>query len=398
MKVFFEVTGILFVSVGAVIGAGFISGHELVGFFGAEGFVVPVIIMGVVMFFCTAMLFMLGRRFSRLKTLNGALLKHGKPFSAAVYFSSFISVGGLLAGLDEIWNSFGFLQGAPILSAFMLLILSFVSKKGIKGVERVSVALVPVILVAVNFLIATGSGLSFPSGGGGFLENGVNIILYVSMNCFINLPAIVEVAGGKSRKAAFISAFAVSVVLTVQSLLILGTIANAGSAVAESGMPLLFSLNGKYRGVYAACVLVALATSLVSAYYPLYSFAVGTGKTAGILILAFAEFVFSRLGLKNIVEYAYPLIGAFGTIYIFKCIQFLLKEKRRGKRSASFRHCGIKTLSYADNKVINCSGRSKIMKKKKKGKVIKLTDEQYGEYIMALKDERPPKIVSKTQD
>lgn len=38
------------------------------------------------------------------------------------------------------------------------------------------------------------------------------------------------------------------------------------------------------------------------------------------------------------------------------------------------------------------------MKKKKKDKVIKLTDEQYGEYIMALKDERPPKIVSKTQD
>ena len=36
-------------------------------------------------------------------------------------------------------------------------------------------------------------------------------------------------------------------------------------------------------------------------------------------------------------------------------------------------------------------------KKNRRNKVIKLTDEQYGAYIMALKDERPPKIVEETQ-
>lgn len=36
-------------------------------------------------------------------------------------------------------------------------------------------------------------------------------------------------------------------------------------------------------------------------------------------------------------------------------------------------------------------------KKKKKSKIIKLTDAEYGEYIMALKDERPPKIVREAQ-
>ena len=36
-------------------------------------------------------------------------------------------------------------------------------------------------------------------------------------------------------------------------------------------------------------------------------------------------------------------------------------------------------------------------RKKSKNKVIKLTDEQFGAYIMALKDERPPKIVEETQ-
>ena len=34
---------------------------------------------------------------------------------------------------------------------------------------------------------------------------------------------------------------------------------------------------------------------------------------------------------------------------------------------------------------------------KKKAKVKKLTDEEYDNYIMALKDEEPPKIVRDTQ-
>lgn len=37
------------------------------------------------------------------------------------------------------------------------------------------------------------------------------------------------------------------------------------------------------------------------------------------------------------------------------------------------------------------------MAKKKKDKVKKLSDEEYNNYIMALKDEVPPAIVRKTQ-
>lgn len=38
------------------------------------------------------------------------------------------------------------------------------------------------------------------------------------------------------------------------------------------------------------------------------------------------------------------------------------------------------------------------MAKKKKNKVIKLTDEEYGKYIMALKDERPVKVIVPDDD
>ena len=38
------------------------------------------------------------------------------------------------------------------------------------------------------------------------------------------------------------------------------------------------------------------------------------------------------------------------------------------------------------------------MSRKKKNKVRKLTDEQYANYIMALKDEDPPLLIRKTKD
>ena len=41
--------------------------------------------------------------------------------------------------------------------------------------------------------------------------------------------------------------------------------------------------------------------------------------------------------------------------------------------------------------------RKKKNNRKTKDKVVKLTDEQYGNYIMALKDEKPPMLVRETQ-
>lgn len=37
-------------------------------------------------------------------------------------------------------------------------------------------------------------------------------------------------------------------------------------------------------------------------------------------------------------------------------------------------------------------------KKSKKSKVAHLTDEEYGKYIMALKDEEPPKLIKENKD
>ncbi len=346
MKGFFEVLSIVFVTVGSVIGAGFISGRELVGFFGTENYFVPLLIMAVLLCFSLAVLFSLGRRYVTLRTLNGNIFTKSGGFDLAVYISSFISVSGLLAVLDQLWLGLGVLPKIPVLSIVTIIALSIVSRYGIKGVESVSLFLVPIIIIAVNTLIFINGKATFSFDGQVNLFSSMKSILYVAMNCFINLPAIVEVAGGKSKKSVCISAVLVSVLLFLQSLLILNTVTNAGGAVAQSAMPLYNALRqGKYAGVYSLCVLSAVISSVVSAYYPLYSVAKEKGGNYGVLVLGIGAFFFSRLGLKNIVDYVYPIVGAFGTLYLIKCIIFLVKVDKigYGRRKITRRKSGRKS-------------------------------------------------------
>lgn len=328
MKGFFEVLAVTFVTVGSVIGAGFISGRELVGFFGSENFFFPLIFTTVGFFLCLSVLYTLGNRYVTLSSLNKSLLNGSKYFDYAVYFSSFVSVCGLLAVLDEVGNGITFFNGFPILSFAAIIVLSTVSRYGIRGVEKISIVLVPVIIVAVNVLVFVNGNFSF-TGAEVFSTGGVKTVLYVAMNCFINLPAIVDVAGKKNKKFLYFSAAVVSTILFVQAFLILSVVKTAGTF--QSAMPLYDALkSGKYIGVYTLCVLAAVTSSLVSAYYPLYSSARRKGGALGVALLGISAFVCSRLGLKNIVDYVYPVVGAAGTLYLIKCIIFLIRTEKNG--------------------------------------------------------------------
>lgn len=55
----------------------------------------------------------------------------------------------------------------------------------------------------------------------------------------------------------------------------------------------------------------------------------------------------------------------------------------------------MKIFAIAHNAINIESGGSSAMSKKKNHKVKTLTDEQYNQYLMALKDERPTMLVDK---
>jgi uncharacterized membrane protein YkvI len=205
--------------------------------------------------------------------------------------------------------------------------------------------------------------------------------LYVFMNLFVSVPIMRETVKNKSNKSLLLVSIILAVIIGLQAYIILTAIKNSNANMNVS-MPLYSAIfNGKFSYVYFSLMLTCSLTSVFSAYYPLYAFASKKGGGFAKSVCAIITVIVAKLGLSNIIRFAYPVVGGFGALFFFKCF------------------CRIKDKSYADNNRIKLK-REKIMSKRKKNKnkVIKLTDEEYGAYIMALKDERPPKIIRETQD
>lgn len=365
-----------FLTVSAVIGAGFLSGREIVAFFGTESFL-PFL---VISFFITAAFFGIcyysGAKESSLSALNSRLFFFPKTLNIAVLFASFISAAGSLAAINSLFGQVFTRVKFPFFSVIILFFASLVSEKGIKGVEKISLILTPLIIVIVLSLIAVKSETDFSVGKINYISGGVKTFLYACMNCFINLPALVDGARGKSGAAHKTSA--VLSALIISSLAVLIAAAIKGERTENFDAPLLFAV-GK-SPLFFIALFFALLTSLFSAYYPLYSFAKERGKTAGKIALAVATFALSLIGVKGIIDGIYPVIGAIGAVYMVKCARFAFYSRYK------------KNLPEH-----NKEKRREKMKKKRKNKVAKLSEEDYNKYIMALKDEKPPVAVRKAQ-
>lgn len=302
-----------------MVGAGFISGREIVAFFGTESFL-PFITAS---FFLLAALFYLaysGEEKAWLKQEN-------KAFDVAAVISSFISACGVLAGLDFLFKTY-FACGFPVLSTLSLCVASAVAIKGVKGVEKFTLAAVPVIIVIIVYLIFNRGETDFSTGKVSVIKSGVKTLLYASMNFFVNLPALKDCAYRKSTKARVVSAVLSAFILCFLAAIIAAAIKAA--ATENYDAPLLFAVG--LAPVFSVALFFALETSLFSAYYPaFYLCEKKFGATGGVCV-AIAAFTVSRLGVKGIIDGLYPVIGAFGTAYVIKTVfAKITRYKKRAK-------------------------------------------------------------------
>lgn len=324
MKFFYAICSVTFISVGSVIGAGFISGRELVSFFGTGDFLPRLIFASVLLSAFFSLLFLVGRNSSNLNALNKKLFKDERVVYYAILIASFISVSTLLAGVDSlVLSAFDF--SFPLCSIVLLILVSIFSKHGIKGVEKLSVILIPIVVIVATFMIIKKGDLGYSKtesvGGVGV----VSAILYASMNAFINLPPIVECSSGKKKSVLISSAILSGLLLFIEGYLILNTVVKSGTF--DQDIPLLSAMGNTGGALFFIALFASMVTSVFSAYYPLYFFAKEKGKNLGVIILALLLFCFSRLGIKNLVGYVYPIIGAFGVVYLISCVKYLIRKK-----------------------------------------------------------------------
>lgn len=382
MKTLNDFFNIVFLITGTIIGAGFITGAELIVFFGTENFLLSVIITTILIAVVLLITFKTIKRKENDEHALKRLLGGNRFYNVSTCFTSLVFTSSMLAGIDALFNTVTNLGGFQIASLIVIFLISLFSKFGAKGIEKLNFVLMPLIIFAVNFLIIVKGKKLVCSAIALSPSSITKAFLYVYINIFVALPIMKETSKNKSIKTLTIASIVVALVVGAQAYIILSVVAEGGGKLSVD-MPLYFALfNGCFSLIFFLAIIFACLTSAFSAYYPLYCFAKKKGGNFGVAIVSLVTVVISKLGLNKLISIAYPIIGGLGVLFFVRCLT------------------SIKRNDIADNKANQIYNRGKIMSKKKKSKnkVIKLTDEEYSAYIMALKDERPPKIVRETQE
>lgn len=343
--------GLAFSLFGAVVGAGFMTGAELVRFFPLCAAFAHAAVATGLFAACFLLLFDAGRKCGGFE---GALRCCGRAapvFRALLHFASFITCAAMLAGLDgAVRTGFGLRYALPVAALCALPAMFFVARRGMRGVAALSAALVPVM--AVVFAARAGdipAGFT-PSSPQSAFTSLTGVCLYAAMNCFLAAPLACDAGREGAGRGGCIAAAALIGFCIAAAL---GAVARAGTAGEE--MPFLAAGGG---GLAAVACICAVLTTLFSSFYPLARAAEqysaekggkerhkkrkeehaadaerGTKESRALPVreraaavqagLCAGAFLLSLCGLSGIVRAVYPLIGMAGAAF------FLLLAARR---------------------------------------------------------------------
>lgn len=343
--------GLAFSLFGAVVGAGFMTGAELVRFFPLRAAFAHAAVAAGLFAACFLLLFDAGRKCGGFE---GALRCCGRAapvFRALLHFASFITCAAMLAGLDgAVRTGFGLRYALPAAALCALPAMFFVARRGMRGVAALSAALVPVM--AAVFAARAGdipAGFT-PSSPQDAFTSLTGVCLYAAMNCFLAAPLACDAGREGSGRGGCIAAAALVGFCIAAAL---GAVARAGTAGEE--MPFLAAGGG---GLAAVACICAVLTTLFSSFYPLARAAEqysaekggkerhkkrkeehtadaerGTKESRALPVreraaavqagLCAGAFLLSLCGFSGIVRAVYPLIGMAGAAF------FLLLAARR---------------------------------------------------------------------
>jgi uncharacterized membrane protein YkvI len=307
------VRGALFI-VGTSIGAGFLSGAELVRFFHTERFFLPVLLSTLLYFGACVLYLRLGKKYGGFDgTLKSLFGRAGKAVRILVSLSAFIPCAGMLAGLDALLPAC-----KPLLSILGLVAITVCLKYGMKGISILNSVLVPVLLIFIFYYGIGGlHGLNalFSVGREGYLGG----IVYAFMNAFLAAPVLLD--AGKNMKNPVLPAGIAGILIAAGAVCILGSVYAEGGGAVGAELPFLFVMRG--RKIFYVAAAFAILTSLASSLYPLLKLSDGLRRkqkyaAKGATLLA--AFALSRIGLSGIVRVLYPVLGIAGILLSVLCI------------------------------------------------------------------------------
>ena len=326
---------IVFVIIGSIIGAGFISGQEIYTFFlkfgniGIACIILMGIILGIVIY-KTCFIIMknknknygefldsiLQSKYPRIRIFINSLI------NVFLLISFFIMCAAFCAYFKQEYNISVYLSGLIIsIICYMIFV------KNIKAIIKVNQILMPIIIILIFFLVIK---INIQQVSIKNAENSIlailNCMIYVSYNTIILIPILIKLKSYmKDIKSILVSSIVCSIIIISMALIILCIISQI-KEIKLIEIPLLYVTNSYgevYKYIYSFVLIVAIITSAISAGYGFLENI--TKDKQRYLIFAFFICVFSifisNFGFSNLVNILYPLFGILGLIQIF----FILK-------------------------------------------------------------------------
>ena len=323
----------VFLIVGSIIGAGFASGRELSLFFAKFGYnslyFLPIVF--ILFYYCFKFFLGLGskEKFENIFAINK--LSNSSPFfNIAIIAIFFVYSSAMFAGAVEVLKNNFIEINSLVFTIFVFLLAFLVLKFGLKGLVRINYFLIPiiVILLVIYSIYSTIHPITniayIPETKEAYVLP-LSIIIYVFGNIllsyFILTEAGKELTSKEITKASFLSALIICFVLFI---CIMCLITN-GTVVMDARMPfivLTLRLGEPFPIIFMLILFLGIITSLFGCLHTVSKPFQPKLKGLTSFIVCLTVLLISLLGFENIVNYCYPVVGAFGLYIVVKLIIF----------------------------------------------------------------------------
>lgn len=331
--------------IGAIIGAGFASGQEILQFFSLQQWgYLGIITCGILFASLGYFILAISLKFN-LTTYdqlfhwfgNKKLGKLGDVIILFFLFSSFII---MLSGSGEVFfHYFQLNKNIGILVTIMIIILAI--KSGIEGIMKLNVILVPglILIIMIIFGCNIKSHLSFTINeyktntlvANNWFLHAINYVIY---NFFLALPVLTALPTKiKQKKLLKLGSLLTGVILTILGLVINILLIQNFNLIENSQIPMLEILSYKSMELYllyAIILWLAMITTATSSFYGLVKRVdneLDTSLNQLLVIFMVVGFLLARFHFASLVTIIYPLLGKIGGVVCFCLLISYIKRK-----------------------------------------------------------------------
>lgn len=320
--------------IGSIIGAGFASGKEIFEYFAKYGIYSLFFIIPLFIFFSFFIYIYLsfGQQTKGLQFKNAnKLLYQGKKifnlnfnlFNMFLFFSFLILSSAMFSALISLMQTY-FPYGHKLLYFLIAIIITILLLNiSFNKLSSLSNFIVPLIIICLllNVVCSFKSGnFCFNFGISNILPLPFLTLMYTSQNTFFCSVIISKLGKEVNKQEKIAISLIVSGVLSLLILIgILCFLFNPKLIYAD--MPfaeVAIAINPIFSFIFAIILFGSILTTYITSLSSLQEMFINKKKHTSNFIILLLIVLLGLLNFSNIIKYLYPLIGAFGLLYVYK--------------------------------------------------------------------------------